>query len=99
MPLALSALARIVVFGATSVLAACQSSPSGYTTGREHYALTEQQRKRLEQRAAAGDERAAVRLLEYHAILTRDEREIARWERRLDELRRARAHRTITSTI
>ncbi|MEY2531708.1 MAG: hypothetical protein QOI96_1793 [Verrucomicrobiota bacterium] len=67
-------------------MTACSSPTSGPTTGREHYALSKAEETRLEFRAAKGDRRAAVRLFEYHALVTGDKKEIKRWRARVNEL-------------
>lgn len=65
---------------------ACSSSPAGPSTGREHYALSKDEESRLQTRAGKGDRRAAVKLLEYHLIVTRDKKQISRWRARVKEL-------------
>jgi hypothetical protein len=70
-------------------LSSCSSpNPTGFSSGREHYAISETERTKLERRANNGDRDAALRLLEHHLILTRDKREIERWRARVKELER-----------
>ena len=73
-------------FGFAVLAVGCQSEPSGFSSGREHYELTVQQRTGLERRAAAGDRSAAVRLFEYYAIGRRDAAQTERWRKRMQEL-------------
>ncbi len=73
-------------------LTACSSTSTVPSTGREHYAVSKDEKSRLEIRAAKGDRKAAIKLLEYHLLVTRDKTQIHRWRGRVKELTPASAN-------
>jgi len=52
--------------------------------------LSPAQRAHLESRAASGDRTAAMKLREYHMMISGDTAAAERWQRRVDELSRRR---------
>ena len=86
---ALNYLLGAVMFAAVVVLSACHVPPTTeYTTGRERFELSPAQRADFESRAARGDRKAAMKLREYHMMISGDTVAAERWQRRVDELSR-----------
>jgi hypothetical protein len=67
-----------------------ESASSGY----EIYFLSERERLRCERAASKGDMLAAKRLVEYHEMITRDEKQFKHWLAVVVRLQKARFQRT-----
>lgn len=94
---------RLLIVTICAVSLGCSGPTASYispeeiasaTSGYEIYYLSHREKLRCERAASKGDILAAKRLVEYHEMITRDERQYHHWLSVVARLQKARFQRT-----